>query len=187
MEPPNSRLLLTSEFFELNPNSAFQKFSLNGRDFAIFSEENNAQDNLILNLFKYNVVVLAPLKAENNIVINAINVVCFSTLQTTRGNIAINATGKIALLGADLISGRDNLINAANDIHNHPIILERLQHITEAFKTGLSDSDIDQMMEAITETYDAAIDPLQEDECEEIDIDKALEFFDIPQIEVEAV
>lgn len=159
----------------------YEIFSINNQKFALFLKE-IAIETIDLDWESYNIVVLAPMSAEASIKIKCQTFISFANLNAKKGRTMITASGHIALIGAEILSKKGALLYSPEPTLSRKAFQERSQFIRELFEYGLSEKDDECTADAISATYDAIVDPLLDAKDDEIDVEKALKFFAIPEI-----
>jgi hypothetical protein len=170
-----SGISITTSFYK--KNEYFDVCEINGSKFALFSKQIESDKTLSINLSDYNVVLLAPVQSEENVLIKAISVIALSSLKAKKGETEINASGKFISLGSTIESHLDNKISGDKGVFFLDVIKERLEMILEEFDKGILDEHGPTIANALIHTFDAVEDPSGENE--DVDNFKAFEFFNI--------
>jgi hypothetical protein len=169
------KISISTSFYE--QSEFFDVCEINGSKFALFSKHIESTMSISLDMSDYNVVLLAPLQAEKNISVKAVSVIVLTTLNAKNGKSEISASGKSILLGGGVISDLENTISGDKGVTTCGCIKERWEMILGEFKEGISNKHGPTIVDALVHTYDAIVDPLEENE--DIDISKAFAFFNI--------
>lgn len=166
--------------YYLQQNQPFDLCEINGSKFALFNKKIQNDKSIFIDLSDYNVVILAPLEAENNISIKAVSVIALSNLNAKRGETKIEASEKLIILGNPIQSYLDNNLSGTKGVYTYGIVKERLEMILEEFAEGISKQHGPTIVDALVDTFDAIEDPSGENESPTIDMVKAFKFFNIP-------
>ena len=137
----------------------FYQCDINGVKFAFFCNVIACQDSLTLDLRDYNIVLLAPILVEGDILIRAISMIAFSTICSNKGNLTIELSGKAIMLGTVFQSDGSINIRSRLDQVALPIYSRRRDLIIGSFNEGIATSNARIIGGTMLETFDAVQDP----------------------------
>lgn len=158
----------------------FKVCHINKQKFAIFLNEITVQGDLTLDVQDLHIILLAQVTTRDSIHILSRSFTAFSNVQAENGTVCISTTSNISLIGAEVLSKYKPTLHSPEPIHKVVGLPDREQFIKELFQCGLSDKDNECMIDAISATYDAIVDPAL-DSIEEYSIEEAFDFFNIPK------
>lgn len=152
--------------------SIFDVCEINGNKFALLNKEMSSKEcEYTIDLKDYYVVLLSPIVAEKDIVIDALSLIGFHNLTSNKGQTKITTEKKLILLGVKIQSLKDNILKSKSDsVLISGIIKERKEMICKLFAEGIEKGDGIKIMDALIETVEAVQDPSGENESETIDV-----------------
>lgn len=160
----------------------FDVCTINGTKFALIHNPLIATTDLEVDLKDYNVVLLAPITAENNVCMNAKSIVVLSDITAKKGEAILNASGKLITSGDHIKSHGKNVLLGKSGVYLMSVpnegALERIKCIREEFQRGISNLKGELIQEALVDTFDAVQDPYVEGDGE-ISVREAFVFFGI--------
>lgn len=125
---------------EYQPSSCFDTFVVNGHLFALFYKTIKAEEKLNIHLQEYNIIILGPMMAKDDVTIKARNIFIFNTLTSKEGGIQFQLSEKIFIFLKEPLIAPKKYMSCVKRCIYLPVLDKRIDDIKTAFFEAIEET-----------------------------------------------